>query len=69
MDGGRFFLQSGSAPVEMRFRRFGSTFPKDAEAALQARGHGVVSFPHDLSRATWLAATRSPAPYVVCSVP
>jgi hypothetical protein len=69
MDGGRFFLQSGSAPVEIRFRRFGSTFPKDAEAALEARGHGVVSVPHDLSRATWLAATRSPAPYLVCNLP
>jgi hypothetical protein len=64
---GQFYLQAASAPVEMRFRRFGPGFPADPQANLQSGGHAVVAFPHDLSRATWRAATRSTAPYVVCA--
>jgi hypothetical protein len=64
---GQFYLQAASAPVAMRFRRFGPGFPADAQANLESGGHAVVAFAHDRSRATWYTATRSTARYVVCT--
>ena len=63
---GHLYVKPGAAPVQVRFRRFGSVFPGDAQFQVTPGDSRTLTLVHDRSNQPWIAAVRSTAPFEAC---
>ena len=66
LPGAQLYIQPGAAPVEIRLRRFGDTFPKDAQFQVAPGSAQTMTIPSDRSRQPWIVALRSQAGFKAC---
>ena len=64
--GAGVLIRAGTAPVEIRLIRFGSSLAKDAQTTVGPGKSGLLKVPRDNAPQPWRFATRSSADFEVC---
>jgi hypothetical protein len=65
---GQLYIKAGSAPVEVRLRRFGDVFSTVPQVTVKPDSSATVGMPKDRSPKPWITAVRSSSAFSACQI-